>query len=263
MTTVADEVGFLVASPHLDNHDSTVASLRVIDRLRTTAGRTEPWYRAILRAISEWTLASEDVAHRRWHYVIAGEALDWITLAHRLTTEIPDAIPPAELDALLFRGRLPRDIDPEQFRSSIGRYRYTAHLNFWYGVTVEEALQLAVEDTIRKNRRALCYQDNETVVQEAYRHLYGATQSELADQFLSVSSGQWGNDLNELSLTAYQEFTYWLFKKRVHKWHPARVASDTRRGLEKLRVLQSGAEPDQRENPVASGYVIQGSLPPG
>jgi hypothetical protein len=38
-----------------------------------------------------------------------------------------------------------------------------------------------------------------------------------------------------------KEFTYSLFKRRVNMWDPARVASDTRKGLEKLESLRSGA----------------------
>ena len=33
-----------------------------------------------------------------------------------------------------------------------------------------------------------------------------------------------------ISLTEKKEFTYWLFKRRVGAWDPARVASDTRKG---------------------------------
>ena len=35
-----------------------------------------------------------------------------------------------------------------------------------------------------------------------------------------------------------KEFTYCLFKRRVDMWDPARVASDTRKGLERLQKLR-------------------------
>ena len=57
----------------------------------------------------------------------------------------------------------------------------------------------------------------------------------------------------ELSLVAWQEFTYWLFKRRIRKWHPARVASDTRRGLERLRELR------EDENAADPGHLIIGN----
>ena len=210
----------------------------VIERLRSRAGRVEPWHIALLDAIGRWSLPHEELWGRHWRYVIGGEALDWLTLAHRLCLAIPDAVPPDDLETLLFYGRLPEDIGPERFRQLIGPYRYTAYLNFWYGVVVEEALQLVTEDAIRKSRLARCYGDSDDVVEDAYRHLYGETRTNLVPEFLADAGGAWGYDPEELSLVAWQEFTYWLFKRRIRKWHPARVASDTRRGLERLRELR-------------------------
>ena len=114
------------------------------------------------------------------------------------------------------------------------------HLNYWYGVVVEEALQLSVENGIRKNHRARCYQDNESLIEETFRHIYGETRVALAAQFIDAADCLWGGDAETFTLTGYKEFTYWLFKRRLKKWHPARVASDTRRGLEMLRELQNG-----------------------
>ena len=42
-----------------------------------------------------------------------------------------------------------------------------------------------------------------------------------------------------MSLTELKEFTYSLFKRRVELWDPARVASDTRKGLERLKRLKA------------------------
>ena len=41
-----------------------------------------------------------------------------------------------------------------------------------------------------------------------------------------------------MSLTDLKEFTYWLFKRRIGKWDPARVASDTRKGMSALAKLE-------------------------
>ena len=222
----------------------------ILAQLRAAAGITLPWPQALLRAVGQWTLPAETVGGQRWQYVIGGEALDWLTLAHRLSTAIPDAIPPSELESLLFYGRLPGAVDPETFRRLIGTYRYTAHLNFQYGVVVEEALQLAVEESVRKNYLAQCYGDSAVIVAETYRHLYGATEDNLYREF-SADAGPdalWqcpddtdnDDDTETMSLAGWREFTYWLFKRRIRKWHPARVASDTRRGLDKLRELRGG-----------------------
>ena len=213
----------------------------IVMRLRLRAGREESWHEALLYAIGQWSRPNEHVHGRHWHYVIGGEALDWLTLAQRLCLEIPDAMPSRELEALLFHGQLPERVGPERFRRMVGAYRYSALLNFHYGVTVEEALQLLTEDAIRKNRLACCYQDSDDLVEEAHRHLYGDSRATLALKFFDETGGLWGNDLESFTLPAWHEFTYWLFKRRIRKWHPARIASDARRGLECLRELQSGA----------------------
>jgi hypothetical protein len=46
------------------------------------------------------------------------------------------------------------------------------------------------------------------------------------------------SEAEDLSLAEAQEFTYWLFKRRLRWCDPARVASDTRRALTKLRHLE-------------------------
>ena len=217
----------------------------VIARLRAAAGHTEAWHIALLQAVGEWSQPEEYAAGRYWRYVIGGEALDWLTLAQRLVVEIAEAAPAAEVEALLFQGRLPGRVSAEQFRRLIGPYRYTAHLNFQYGVVVEEALQLVAEEAMRKSRYALCYGDSEDIVEEAFRHLYGETRAALAAEFAADTGGRWGNGPEGFGLTGWQELTYRLFKRRVRRWHPARVASDTRRGLERLRQLREGEEDDR------------------
>ena len=233
-----------VVIPATRHREDLPALHGAIERLRARAGRSEAWHLALLRAVGEWDLAEETVGGRHWRYVVGGEALDWLTLAERLCLEIPDVVPPRALEELLFCGRLPEPVSDDVVRQLMGPYRYTAYLNFWYGVVVEESLQLVIEEGIRKSRMARCYGDSDDVVEEAYRHLYGDTRDALAAEFLDANEGRWGVDAENLSLSAWQEFTYWLFKRRIRKWHPARVASDTRRGLDRLRELRGDGMSD-------------------
>ena len=226
----------------------------VVARLRARAGSEESWHIALLQAMGQWSLTSEYVAGSTWRYVIGGEALDGLTLAQRLCLEIPDAVPQFELESLLFRGQWPETMSPERLRELIGSYRYTALLNFRYGVVVEEALQLVAEEYIRKSRLARCYQDSDNVVEDAYRHLYGESQSNLIAKFLDTDGNTLCNGPESLSLGEWQEFTYRLFKFRVRKWHPARVASDTRRGLERLRELHDQGEDDATDRFTGGGF---------
>ena len=193
------------------------------------------WPRALLEAIGLWTTPLEVHQGRTYRYLIQGEALDWLTLAERLCIELERFVPAEELELLLFDGELPSEVTPEQFREWIGSNKHRAYLNYWYGVVVEEALQQAVEDDVRKRHRARCYPDNEDLVEEAFTHLYGESRTTLLKEFrLSAKIAQRA----PLSLTNYKEFTYWLSKRRFNLWDPARVASDTRKGIRKLNQLE-------------------------
>jgi hypothetical protein len=152
-------------------------------------------------------------------------------------------------------------VTPEVFRELIGVTKHGAYLNYWYGVVLEEALQLAVEDEVRKRHRARCYPDSEELVEQAFAHLYGKNRCDLLAEFLKASrsasplisepliSGTADADELSLSLTELKEFTYWLFKLRVNAWDPARVASDTRKGLQQMILL------DQREYPLSNAVL--------
>ena len=74
----------------------------------------------------------------------------------------------SEREDLLFKGKLPSAVSPVQFRELIGANKYKAYLNYWYGVIVEEALQLAVEEEIRKSYGSKGYLDNGSFIEEAF-----------------------------------------------------------------------------------------------
>ena len=42
----------------------------------------------------------------------------------------------------------------------------------------------------------------------------------------------------KLSLSDLKEFTYWLNKRRINLWDPARVASHTRKAIRRLEMLE-------------------------
>ena len=203
--------------------------------LRLAVRSGAPWTRALLEAVGLWTAPQEVYQDRIYRYLVAGEALDWLTLAERLCPEIEDFIPPVDLERLLFEGALPEDVTPEEFKDWMGGNKHRAYLNYWYGVVVEEALQQAAEDDVRKREKARCYPDHEDMVEEAFTHLYGKPRAELLKEFRKearIASHE------PLSLADCKEFTYWLSKLRFNLWDPARVASDTRKGMRYLNHLE-------------------------
>jgi hypothetical protein len=232
---------------------------RIIAELRdsVTAGETH-WFFALMQAVREWPLAQEQVGERSYRYLIGGEAFDWLLLAERLCDEIEELIPDEEREALLFRSRLPEEVDENDVERLLGA-KHRAHLNYVYGVRVEEALQLAVADEVHKERFASrIWEKNCHLDDEAFQRLYGASRAELFTEF-GGSRGSRANgrprktrgvvnghdaaethsNEDEISLADLTEFTYWLFRRRVTGSEPARVASDTRKGVAMLQRLET------------------------
>lgn len=197
------------------------------------------WHVALLEAVGKWTATSEELHGRCYQYLLSGEAFDWLLLAERLCHELDGMIPGEEKETLIFHGKMPAVVSPKEFRALVGFNKHQAILNYWYGVVVEEALQLAVEEEVRKQHRAKGFADSEELAQEAFRRIYEESRSQLLLEFAEYKGWKVPGSLG---LTELNEFTYWLFKRRVKFWDPARVGSDTRKGLEKLASLRGQAD---------------------
>ena len=114
----------------------------------------------------------------------------------------------------------------------IGDKKYRQYLNYFYGVTVEEALLLAVQEEIDKERRVQGLRSRSDAFEEAYRRIYNAAREALLDSFRREN----GYPQNEsTTLAELKEFTYWLFKYRLKQCEKARIASDTRKALQYLK----------------------------
>jgi len=169
------------------------------------------WFLALLEAIGRWRLPEETVEGRHYRYLIGGP---------------------------------PLPIGEDEFRRLIGGAKYRAHLNYFYGVLVEEALQMTVAEEVEKERLNRVWENGQRLEEEVYLRIYGAPRPELLQRFCQerglAADGR-------LSLIEYKEFTYWLFKYRLRACDPARVASDTRKGLARLTRLQATLRPNPSE----------------
>jgi hypothetical protein len=227
-----------------DNTPSTFGeqpdeTAEILAEMRDAVLSGGPWFHALLKAIARWRLPEEMVGERRYRYLVGGEAFDWLLLAERILDELSDVIPSVEKDALLYHARPPEDITPDDFRRAIGPAKYRAYLNYLYGVTVEEALQLTYEEELDKERRAHVWA-KDVYESTVYQRIYGSTREELLTTFRTER----GLGMSEtISLDELKEFTYWLFKFRLRTCAPPRVASDTTRGLERLAKLEALRRP--------------------
>ncbi len=217
------------SAPRLPAPDETIL------RFRQAIIAGEPWFLALLDAVGRWRMPNEEIGDRTFEYLAGGEAFDWLLLAERITDEAPDLIPQVERDALLFEGRWPTDIEDEEFARRIGSVKHSAHLNYLYGVLVEEALQLSVEEEIHKENRSRAWGQDPRVDQTMLERVYDKSREELYAQYYTET----GIFLREtMTHGQWKAFTYWLFKLRLRRQDKARVASDTRKGLAQLTRME-------------------------
>ena len=88
-----------------------------------------------------------------------------------------------------------------------------------------------MQEEIRKEKRISGYASEENLANEAYRRIYGSTKARLLKRFRRQKHYP---QLKSTSLAELKEFSYWLFKYRLQHCDKARVASDTKKALEKL-----------------------------
>ncbi len=213
------------------------APAETLFRFRQAITGGQHWFEAMLDAVGQWRLPEERVGDRTYRYLTGGEAFDWLLLAERLLEEVRDITPAGECDALLFDGRWPDgiEIDDEEFAARIGAAKHAAHLNYLYGVLVEEALQLSVEEEIHKQSRARAWGMDPRDDESMYVRVYGRGRGELTAMYYE----QTGRMLGEhVSYSDWKDWTYWLFKTRLKRQDKARVASDTRKGLAQLTRME-------------------------
>jgi hypothetical protein len=190
------------------------------------------WYLALLGAIGLWTSAEEVFEGRFYRYLIDGEAFDWLLLAERLCQAVDGLLPEPEKSDFLFHGIPPLELSTTEVVKLIGDKKYRQYLNYFYGVTIEEVLLLAVQEEIDKERRVGGLRPRADSSDESFRRIYGAPRESLFRRFRRDKSYA---EADSSTLTELKEFTYWLFKYRLRESEKARVASDTRKALDYLK----------------------------
>ena len=203
--------------------------------LRAALAAGAPWRQALLEALGRWTLPEETFEGRKYRYLLLGEAFDWLVLAERLCADVDGAIPAEEKESFLFSAEIPNTVDEDQFRDYLGPSKYRAYMNFRYGVVLEEALQLVAEEEVRKLHLSRSYAGTGELTEESHTRLYQKPRSELLKTFQKETKK---DRRRNLSLSDLKEFTYWLHKRRIKLWDPARVASDTKKAIKRLDLLE-------------------------
>ena len=176
----------------------------------------------------------ETVRGREYSYFIGGEAFDWLLLAERLCQEVGNSVPKAEKEELLFTGRFPAPFDESQVKELLGVHKRRGYLNYYYGVVVEEALQMAVDREIHKRKLSNGNKYQDDFSEEVFEKVYREPRAALMEEFCQEAGY---DSLENMSITQVKEFTYWLFKYRIKTSDKAKIASDTKKGLDALHQM--------------------------
>ena len=226
-----------------------------LDHLRSALEEGRDWGTVLVEAMALWTMPTETLHGRTYNYLIAGEAFDWLTLAERLCRDMEELLPREETEELLFTGSLPSSFDRAEFAAILGVDKYRGYLNYYYGVTVEEALQLTVELEVLKRYASNGVRNVDDCSEEAFRKIYLTPRSELLAAFRQQNSTP---PTRSMSIAESREFTYWLFRYRLRISDKAKIASDTRKGLEQIERMEKVARSLAQPKKVERGPTIDG-----
>lgn len=233
--STADTIEILTGEVEDAGAETLPAPDEAILRMRQAITDGQHWFEALLDAIGRWRMAREIVRDREYNYVIGGDAFDWLLLAERILDDVADLVPPREARALLYYGHWPIEIDDEEFAARLGKAKYSAHLNYLYGVLIEEALQLSVEEEIHKESRSRAWGQDPREDLGMYSRVYGFSRQQLLSRYYEDTAVLL---TEKVSYSEWKAFTYWLFKQRLKVQDKARVASDTRKGLAQLSRME-------------------------
>jgi hypothetical protein len=219
--------------PDIEATSSPITAVEAaINRFRLAVESGKNWYIALLETVREWPVSEETVGEQTYRYIVAGEALDLLQIAERLLSIAGSSVPEKEKVDFLFHNKPPVTLSAEQTRSMLGEKRFGQHLNFFYGVTAEEALLQAVEEEVRKEEQGINIHSETQIIDEIYRRVYDESHRSLLRQFRKEKSyAQSGS----MTLEQIKEFSYWRFKYRFKRCEKARIASDTKKALDWIK----------------------------
>ena len=222
--------------PVSDIHNKPILSnspKELISVLRNSIKNSVPWPQALIQTMAVWSLPNETFKGKKYIYLIDGECFNILLLAERLMLELKDLISSTDIENLLFKSEFPSGFDLSTLKYEIGITKYRGHVNFFYGVVVEEILQYTVEREIEKRFYSNGMGGIKNLDDETFKQLYKSKFDDLYTQFCIDTSAI----KNKKSyFNEYIQFTYWLFKYRVTISDGAKIASDTKKALRHIVI---------------------------
>ena len=196
---------------------------------RTADEHDGDWRAALICAVGEQPLTNDSP------HLVSNDAFNWKGAAWAIAATTRDFPSQAVVERWLKDSNEHGGYGEGEFRRYIGDERFNAHLNFFYGVTIERATILAKFIQLTKFvRTSGLFPERIAMQNRTFKDLYGGGVRTLFTEF-TLSHGP--NPPRGLS----HQFVYWLFKHRLAHSEPAKVASDTKLGLELYQQRAAGA----------------------
>ncbi len=230
------------AKVHTAPRDEPLSKLR-----SQIASSPAAWRTHILRNIGEWPTSHEKIEGETFRYFVGGEAFNWKRLAERMVShlkqEMREPLMLSQMEKWLLSDHPTGGMAENAFRNLLGVAKWRAHLNYFYGVQLERSLILSVQQSVAHRRFSRGLPLDDDSLEDAFERLYEQDRHTLWQQFLDVDPAGF-HDLDDweagdlISMAVEDEFTYWLFKKRLNSTHPEHMAHETRRGLEMMDIMR-------------------------
>ncbi len=213
------------------------------DLLEVMNERPANWHSDFIRTVAAWPIENETVYGETFHYFIGSEAFNWKRLAERIATQLADEGCSDERSQMVFdwigSSGVFGGLGEQKFRRILGVDGWRAHLNHFYGVHIEQCLLAAVQSRIQKRRYSSGKSPSDDASERAFLGLYEETEETLWGKFTDENSERLSKLIAESkddnrSIALEEEFTYWLFKRRIENTNAPQVAAETQRGLDMM-----------------------------
>lgn len=224
----------------------------LVDLVKSIEDQPADWQKSFIATIAAWPIENETVHGETFHYFIGGEAFNWKRLAERIATELAakgcDQPQPHEIFDWIATSGTFGGLSEQEFRRILGVDGWRAHLNHFYGVHIEQCLLAAVQSRIQKQRYSKGMPPSDDASDRAFMGLYEDTEQELWQIFTTENAERLSHLIDESaddtrSIALDEEFTYWLFKRRIENTNAPQVAAETQRGLDMMARI---ADADER-----------------
>ena len=225
---------------------------RLMDNLqKNIENHADNWQTAFLETVAAWPIENEHVYGETFHYFIGGEAFNWKRLAERIATQLDEegstTLPAEKIFDWIESSGVFGGIPENEFRRILGVDGWRAHLNHFYGVHIEQCLIAAIQARNHKRRYSAGLPPSDDSSERAYLGLYEETEQDLWQLFIDENADRLSDLIAESpdetrTIALDEEFTYWLFKRRIEYTLAPQVAAETQRGLDMMSQIANAHE---------------------